>query len=134
MGLPTDIVERVGFRRSAVEINWIMVSHETPSQHAHRLCHPSLRSTRRVQYDLDRSVSALCPVNPTGCGSALAWLPPERLLLVGEGVGLALGCAVSPSMVGDAVILVAWEAVPGMVPQRRQVSMVPKDMAVRAAE
>ena len=133
-GVPTNVVMRVGSRRSAVEIDWILISHDTPCQGARRFCLPGLCTHLAVQCDLDLSVSALRPTDPSGRQFAFSRLAPAHLPLVGEVVGLTLWWAVSASLEGDAVILAAWEAMRGMVPRRRRVTVVSQDLSLRAAE
>ena len=65
-GIPTNIVERVGGRRSTLEIDWILISPDTPCRAARRVCLPGISTHQAVQCDLDLVVDTLLPLDPTG--------------------------------------------------------------------
>ena len=132
-GVATNFVQRPA-GLSSKEIDWVLISPTTPCTRASRVCLPGLSTHRAVQCDLALVIAGAAPLNPTGRRFMLSRVPSDRHPLVGATVGLAIWWGWCAGLPVDALVLCAWAAMDGLVPEHRRSARDRRAAALQAAE
>ena len=132
-GLATNIVLRpTGL--SSTEIDWVLVGPTTPCTRASRVSLPGLSTHRAVQCDLILAIAGTGPLDPTGRRFIVSRVPTDRHAQVGAVVGIALWWGQCAAFAADALVLAAWAAMSGLVPEHRRSARDCQMAVQRAAE
>jgi hypothetical protein len=86
------------------EIDWVLISHDTPCSSAIRHLLPGLCTHLALQVDITLSIAALRPIDPCGRRFLFNRANPDRLNHAGQCLALVLWWASTAGMSPDACI------------------------------
>jgi hypothetical protein len=107
-GQPTNFVH-TSAGSSAHELDWLLLSPDTPCTACHRDLLPGLSTHKALQCDLTIPGSALRPVDPAGRQFRFQQATAEALQHAAAMIGLLLWWATAAGLPPDSAVLLCWD-------------------------
>lgn len=132
-GEATNVVVRRG-KASSMEIDWILVSGDTPCTSADRQCLPGLSTHKALLCDLSFPRADLPNLDPAGRKFNFARAEPRQLRAAGALVNIGLWWGYRAGMPVDGLVRVAWDLMRWCIPSNTRAPIVTKHAAEEAAQ
>ena len=118
-GGATNLVRQAG-SRSSREIEWVLVSADTPCVACDKVLLPGLCTHLGVLCSLSMAGGALRLADPSGRKFRLGHASESALLAAGRLVGLLMWWGVAAAFSPDSIIMLGWAGVAGSVPHTKK--------------